>query len=145
MSHQNTSNWKKYYEIKSRKTAIVYSLVTMSYPSCGKKDAMDDNLSLQNRVSEIRFNSFNSNQLQVLCYSVIVSSLFVFENIILSAFTWNKHICLLWVSTRTYSTCEYFGRKKRFLYHFNGWDGGKNMVKYEEISRFIDACTPFYR
>ena len=45
-----------------------------------------NNSSLQNRVSKIRFNSYNSNLIQVLRFSVIVSGLFVFETIILSVF-----------------------------------------------------------
>ena len=66
-------------------------LVAMSYRLVAKRmpptlRVQLNNLSLQNRVSYIRFNSYNSNLIQVMRVSVIVSDLFIFENIILSVF-----------------------------------------------------------
>ena len=129
-------------------------LVTMSYRLVAKRRpptlrVQTNNLSLQNQVSLIRFNSFYSNPIQVLRYSVIVSSLFIFENIILSVF--KRHF---FKETSTFVYFEFLHghiqhvnvlNEKSLFRRFKRVTRGKNVVKYGEMSCLIKACTALYR
>ena len=82
-------------------------------------------------------------------FSVIVSDLFIFENIISSVF--NCHF--LKKPTHLFYFDFLHGHiqhatvldEKTLFNQFKRVTGGKNMDKYEEMSRFIEACTPLYR